>query len=119
MLGQTAAVLVAFPTFFTSQIATTSLAVALGQARALARATVPRLGVGLVLLQHGCECRSVGESLAFSRRRAITAGPKLRAIAGHTRRHCGVEGHVGAPELRCRLGRAAQAITTTSLERRP
>jgi hypothetical protein len=88
VLGQTAAVLVAFPTFFTSQIATTSLAVALGQTRALARATVPRLGVGLVLLQHRCECRAVCQSLALGRRRAITAGTEVRAIARHTRCHC-------------------------------
>ena len=82
MLGQTAAVLVAFPTFFTSQIATTSLAVALGEARALARATVPRLCVCLVLLQHCCERGPVGEGFTLGRT-AVTARGELRAITWH------------------------------------
>jgi hypothetical protein len=120
VLRQTAAVLVAFPTFFTSQIATTSLAVALGQTGALACAPVPRLGVGLVLLKHRRQRGPVGDCLCLRGGSTVAAGAELRAIARHARRHCRVHGHAGSPELRGWLRRAAQPVVGTgTLEWRP
>jgi hypothetical protein len=118
VLRQTAAVLVAFPTFFTSQIATTSLAVALGQTGALARAAVPRLGAGLVLLQHRRQRRAIGDCLRLSGGSTVAAWAELRAIARHAGRHCRVHHHRRPPELRGWLRRAAQSVAAT-LERSP
>lgn len=99
MLRETAAVLVAFPTFFTSQIATTcALAVALGQTRALAGTAIPRLGVALLVLGHGRECGTVRDGLAVHGR-VVAARSETGAIAWHARCHLRVQVQRRPPEL--------------------
>jgi hypothetical protein len=113
---QTAAVLVAFPTFFTSQIATTgALALALGQPRALAGTAIPRLGVALLVLRHCGERGPVRDGLAVDGR-IVAVRRERRAIAWHARRHLRVHGQRGPPELRGGLGQAPRAAA--ALERR-
>jgi hypothetical protein len=116
VLRQTAAVLVSFPTFFTSQVAATgALALALGQPRALARTAVPRLGVALLVLGHRGERGPVRDGFAVHRR-VIAARRERRPMARHARRHLGVHRERGPPELRGGL-REAPAVVS-ALERR-
>lgn len=91
MFGQTTAVLVSFPTFFTSQVATTcTLAVALGQTRALAGTPCPRLGARLLVLGHGREGGTVGEGFPL----AVAAGTEGSRRAVAVGRHAGAHGRV-------------------------
>lgn len=117
MLGQTTAVFVSFPTFFTSQFATTcALAVALCQAGALAGAADARLGVALLALGQRGQRRPVGDS--FAPGGAVAA--EGRAGVGHAGGHVvRVRVHqAGAAELHGGLRGPAGRVVVRLLDQR-
>jgi hypothetical protein len=108
VLGQTAAVLVSFPTFFTSQFATTcALALALGLAGALAGTTHARHGgrAACLALRQRCQRGSVAHGLVL-----VAASSEGRALVRHAGRHR-VRVHQRRPaELHRRLRRPARGV---------
>ena len=108
MLGQTAAVLVSFPTFFTSQFATTcALALALGLAGALAGTTHARHGRGAacLALRQRRQRGSVADGLVL-----VAASREGRALVRHAGGHR-VRVHQRRPaELHRRLRRPARGV---------
>lgn len=116
MLGQTTAVFVSFPTFFTSQFATTcALALALGQARgAFARAAHARLGVALLALRERSKRGSVLHGLAFGSAVVAEGRATVRHAGGH-----GLRVHQARPaKLRRRLARPACCVVVRLLDQR-